>query len=271
MTGNAVEALVEANGTRLNVRLEGSSLAPCVVLIHSLGTDLTIWDEQARALARIYRVLRLDIRGHGRSDAPKGPYSMELLAADACALLAHFGIRGAHIVGISLGGLIGLALAEAKAGEIASLCVCDTNAEVSADFAKGIEDRNLLVREKGMAAIAQAMVERWLTLETIAAKPMLADHIRDLVRTTPVEGFVGCAQAIRSSRLDRALGTIALPTLFVAGDRDMANEPVRRMHAALPGSTFVEIGGASHLANLDQPEAFNRAILEFLERIVKSG
>jgi 3-oxoadipate enol-lactonase len=260
------EGMVPVNGTRLHVRLEGVEAAPVVALVNSLATDLGIWDQQIPALAQHYRVLRYDVRGHGRSDAPPGPYTMDLLTDDLFALLTHFKAGRAHVVGVSLGGLIAMAAALRRPADLAGIAVCDSRADMTPEFARGIDDRNVLVREKGTQAIADMMVTRWFTQATLAAKPDYLETIRQMIRDTSIEGFTGCAAAIKLSGLRARVAQIRVPALFVVGDQDAAL-PValmQAMQAEVPGARFAEIQGAGHLANVEQPERFNATLLDFL-------
>jgi 3-oxoadipate enol-lactonase len=260
---------VSVNGTVLRARVEGKPGAPWVVLVHSLGTGLDLWDPQMAAFGDKYRVLRYDMRGHGGSAAPPGPYTMGNLADDLIGLLNHFAIARAHVVGISLGALTALEVAIRQPPEILSIAVCDSRADMPADFAKAIDDRNRLIREKGMAAIADAMAERWLTQATIKNRPVIAEKVKKMVLATSVEGFVGCSEAIKTAGLMERIGAIRLPALFVAADQDagLPIEVMRAMQAKVPGSGFAVIPAASHLSNLEQPEIFNAILLQHLKRV----
>ncbi len=151
------------NGVKLHFRLEGPAGAPVVALINSLGTDLTLWDTQIGALTQRYRVLRHDTRGHGRSAAPPGPYTMEMLADDVLALLSHVGAGRFHVVGISLGGAEALAVGLRRPLGLASIAICNSRLDVPPEGAKAIDERVRLVREQGMKPLAEAMIQRWFT------------------------------------------------------------------------------------------------------------
>jgi 3-oxoadipate enol-lactonase len=263
------EGKLPVNGTQLHARLEGREGAPVVALLNSLATDLGVWDRQVPALALHYRVLRYDVRGHGRSDAPRGPYTMAMLSDDLFALLTHFKAGRAHVVGVSLGGLIAMAAALARPADLASIAVCDSRADMPPEFARGIDDRNVLVREKGIHAIADMMVGRWFTQATLAAKPDYLETIRAMIRGTSIEGFTGCAEAIKLSGLRARVAQIRVPALFVVGDQDAALpvELMQAMQAEVPGACFAKIEGAGHLANFEQPERFNAALLGFLKDV----
>jgi len=258
--------LVEAAGARLNARVEGARSGDWVILIHSLGTDLTIWDGQVGALGLGRRVLRYDMRGHGGSEAPPAPYRISGLADDLVALAGHFGIARAHVVGVSLGALTALEVALKRPSWLAGIAVCNSRADMTPEFAAGIDDRNKLVRAEGMGAIAEAMTQRWLAPGTIARRPEIAEKIRAIVAAAPVEGFVGCAEAVKTSGLIERVGAIQLPAIFVASDQDggLPLEVMRAMQQKVAGSAFAVIPGAAHLSNLDQPEIYNAILSRWL-------
>lgn len=267
MTGD-FEGSVAVNGVSLHARLEGREGGPFVALVNSLATDHRIWDAQVAVLAPHYRVLRYDARGHGHSDATPGPYSMDMLVEDLLGLLAHFGASSACVVGVSLGGLTAMAAAFRGVPGIAAIVPCACRADMPPEFAQGIEARNELVREKGMDAIADTMVERWFTGPTRAAAPPELDTIRQMIRTTSVEGFTACAEAIKTSGIRPRVHEITTPALFMIGDGDAAF-PVplmRAMQQEVRGSELAVIEGAGHLLNVEQPRSFNEALIGFLDR-----
>jgi 3-oxoadipate enol-lactonase len=265
---DSFEHEVEVNGVRLHVRLDGRRDAPVVALVNSLATDHTMWDPQIPALTADYRVLRYDARGHGRSAAPDGRYTMDMLVDDLLGLLRAHDIRRAHVVGVSLGGLTAMATGLRAPPELVSIVPCDCRADMPPEFARGIEDRNRLVREQGMQAIADTMVQRWFTAPTLAAAPAYLERVRAMIRQTSVAGFTGCAEAIKTSGLRERAARIRTPALFVVGSDDAAL-PVALMtdmQRELAGSELAVIAGAGHLANVEQPDRFNAALLAFLRR-----
>lgn len=256
------------NGTELNLRIEGHQEGPWLVLIHSIGTHLGMWDGQIAALGEHHRVLRYDIRGHGRSAAPPGPCTMEALADDLLALLVHCGIPRAHLIGVSIGGLIALAASLRGSDAIAGIAVCNSRCAVPPDYAQAISARNKLIRAQGMTAIVEPMLNTSLTPATRAARPELAEQLRDMFRAVAVEGFVACSEAVGGNRLGKQLGAVRVPSLFLAGDQDAAFplEAMRAEQLLVPGSRFAVIPDAGHLSNLDQPQTFNAIARQFLGR-----
>lgn len=264
-----IDESVGIDGVRFHARLEGPDGAPGVVLVHSLGTNLKLWDAQIPALVRQYRVLRYDMRGHGGSEAPRGPYTVDLLADDLISLVRYFEIEDAHVVGVSLGALTALAVGLRNEPEVRSIAVCNTRADVAPEFAAAIDARNALIRARGIAAIADTQPAHWLAPSTLSRRPDLTDKVRVMLREVSPEGFEACAEAIKTNTLADHFGAIKLPTLIVASDLDggFPVEGMRAMQQQIPDSAFSEIRDAGRLANLEQPEAFNAVLLGFLARV----
>jgi 3-oxoadipate enol-lactonase len=268
-----IDTRVAVNLTRLRVRIEGRDGAPWLVLAHSIGTGLKIWDDQVAAFGDRYRILRYDMRRHGQSDAPPGPYTTDQLADDFYALLAHFGIPRAHLVGVSIGGLTAIAVALRHESAVASIFVSNSRTAVPPDYARSIAARNRLIRAQGMDAIVQPMVEVSLSAATIAARPGVAERLGDIIRAVAVEGFAASAEAVGNNRLGEQLSKIRVPSLFIAAEADPAFPPsaVRDEQLRVPGSEFLQLSGGGHLSNLNQPVEFNAAVLDFLGRVATAG
>ena len=257
---------VRANGITVNYELAGSG--PCVMLSHSLACNFHMWDEQMEALASRYTVLRYDTRGHGGTDAPAGPYTLELLADDVHALLAALGIKRAHWVGLSMGGMIGQTCALKYPGIFQSLVLADTTSYYPPDTQPAWQERIKVVTAGGMSVIVDGMLARWLTEPFRQAHPEVAQRIGGYIGATPLTGFLGCCHAIPKINLTQRLKEIACPTLIIVGEQDPGT-PVamaREIHAAMPGSELLIIPSAAHLSNVEQAAAFNDALLAFLDR-----
>lgn len=264
-----MSGVVDVNGVKLYADLQGPADAPCVVLSNSLATDHTLWDANVTALTQKYRVLRYDTRGHGRSAVPHAPYTMEKLVRDVLGLLRHFEIQSATLAGVSLGGLTALAAAQMKLPQIAAIVVCDARADFPPEAARGMDDRAALVREQGIEPIVPQFTERWLTKASFASRADLKAKIGAMIRTTSAEGLIGCQEAIKGSRIAQNLGEISVPALFVIGDQDVALtvDMMRAMADRVTGADMVVIPGAGHLSNLENPDAFNAALLRFLDGV----
>jgi 3-oxoadipate enol-lactonase len=260
---------VVANGVRTNVALSGNLSGPVVLLSHSLATSLDLWWPQLAALEPQFRVLRYDTRGHGASDAPQGAYSLAQLADDAVAVMDALDIEAAHWVGISMGGMIGQAVALNHAARLRSLVLCDTAAEVPPEAQAVWQQRIEKARGEGMAALADETIERWFTPPYLAKRPPDVRRIRDMILSTPVSGFIGCSEAIRRLGFLERLGDIRLSTLIVVGEQDpgtpVANSEA--IHNRIKDSRLEIIPLAAHLCNVEQAELFNQILLGFLQSL----
>jgi 3-oxoadipate enol-lactonase len=260
---------VSANGIQMNYRLDGPADAPMVTLSHSLATDLSMWDPQVSALARRYRVLCYETRGHGATDAPAGAYSLSQLADDARALLKALGIARTHWVGLSMGGMIGQTLALSTPEILQSLSLCDTSSRIPAEAKPLWDERIATVEAKGMEPMVEPTVARWFTAAFIESRKDVIDRVREMIRRTPPKGYVGCCHAIKALDLTDRLKAITLPTLIIVGAQDMGTPLAasQAINAQIKGSELVVLDPASHLSNLEQPEAFTRALESFLKKV----
>ncbi|MCC7274323.1 MAG: 3-oxoadipate enol-lactonase [Alphaproteobacteria bacterium] len=256
------------NGARIHYRFDGPEGAPLVVMAHSLAATLGMWDAQMPALTRDHRVLRVDMRGHGGSEATPGPYRQDMLAEDFRALLAHLGLGPVHFIGLSMGGMIGMTLASAHPGMVRSLVLCDTMCEVPEASRAAFDERVAIARRDGMAALVEPTIARWFTPPYVARNPPALAAVRADIAATPVVGYAGCCEAIKTLDLRGRIGAIAVPTLVIVGRDDPAT-PVAAaevIHRTIPGSELVVLDAASHLSNIEQPAAFDAALGAFLAR-----
>ena len=259
---------IDANGISVAYELAGPGDAPVVVFSHSLATNFAMWSPQFEALQRHYRVLRYDTRGHGRTSAPDGAYDLEMLAADAVALLDALDLARVNWVGLSMGGMIGQVLALDHGARLATLALCDTASAIPAAAASTWDERIANAQDNGMEALVGPTIERWFTPPFIQSAAAIVDPVRAMIRATPVAGFVGCCQAIRTLNLTARLKQIDLPTLVIVGEDDVGT-PVAAsevMVAEIGGAELVVLPSASHLSNLEQPDRFTGALLGFLDK-----
>ncbi len=256
---------IKANGITFNYAVDGTDGAPWLVLSNSLATTLAMWDAQAAELKRAFRVLRYDQRGHGATDAPAGRYTFDLLIADALALIDALSISRAHFAGLSMGGATALGLGLRHPDRIDRVIICDSGCASTPATSQQWEERIAVAQKEGMAVLVEPTIARWFPPETVQANPPHLDKVRAMIRSTPVNGFIGCAAALADHDFRSAVGTLTRPALFMVGEKDGTTPAaMRQMHQALPGSTYVELPGAGHISNLDQPERFTKAIAEFL-------
>ncbi len=251
MTAVAVHAVVE-----------GADDAPALVLSPSLGSTLEMWDRQVPTLLERFRVIRYDPRGHGRSPVPAGPYEIADLSADVVALLDRLDVETAHFCGLSLGGMTGLALAVEHPAWLDRLALACTTAYTGS--AEVWRERAETVSREGVEAIADTVVGRWLTPAYAEAHPDLVHRLRAMLVATSRQGYAACCGAIERMDLRETLPGITLPTLVISAleDPSIPPEHQRRLAEGIPGSRLETLSPAAHLANLEQPAAFSRMLME---------
>jgi 3-oxoadipate enol-lactonase len=255
------------NGIDINYELSGAADGPVVVLHHPLATNLTCWDELTAALEADYRVLRLDARGHGKSDAPAGPYTFETLAKDVVELMTACGVEKASFLGLSMGGMVGQYLGLLHPERFNSLILVSTSSRIP-DEAKPLWDQRIAaVKTGGMASQVDAAMQRWVSPRALSENAALVDRLRKMIMATPIDGYVGWCQAIQGLNVTDRLGAIRLPTRVIVGEIDPAT-PVaasEAIHKAIPGSELVIVPGVSHMLHNEEPELFHSHVLPFLD------
>jgi len=259
--------LVKANNIQINYELSGRKDGPVVVFSHSLGSSLVMWHPQLEALEPRYRLLRYDTRGHGKSDTPKGPYTLEMMGEDVIALLDALGIGKVHFIGLSMGGMIGQFLAINHPNRLHCLVLCDTSSIFLPEGQPAIQERIDTARSKGMEALTEPTMERWFTQSFLTKNPPGLEIIRKQFLATPVEGYVGCSEAIRKLNYLNRLSGINLPTLIIVGEEDPGTpvSAAEAIHERIRNSKLVIIPSARHLSNVEKPEVFNSALMDFLK------
>lgn len=255
-----------SSGAGISVRIDGKEDSPWLMLSNSVITTHRMWDPQMEMLTKKYRVLRYDARGHGESDVPSPPYSFDDLVADVVGLMDYFEMKNPTFMGLSLGGMTGLGVALSHPKRLKKLVCCDARADAPPAFIQGWDDRIKVVREKGLAAIASGTVERWLSAGFRADNPSKVAEIEEMIRSTSIAGFEGCAAALKRLDYLSSLERIEVPTLFVVGSEDQGGPPavMRSMAECVRGARLETIEGSAHLPNLDNPKGFAGAISEFL-------
>ena len=256
----------KVNGIEANYELHGKEGAPWLVLSHSLACSVRMWDPQIAALKDRYRILAYDTRGHGGTEAPKGAYTLELLADDLKALLDHVGAKNPHYCGLSMGGMIGQTFALKYPGVFRTLMLADTASRYPAEAWPLWQDRIKIAEDKGMAPLVEPTLQRWFTEPFRKSNPAPVAAIGKLIASTPVAGYVGCCHAIPKINLSARLKEIKIPILVLCGDLDPGTPPAmsEEIHRSAPGSKLVMIRQAAHLSNLEQPEQFTKALSDFL-------
>jgi len=254
------------NGIETHYTIDGDG--PWLVFSHSLACNSAMWAPQVATFSQRYKVLCYDTRGHGGSSAPAGAYSLEQLADDAKALFDTLGIRRCHWVGLSMGGMIGQTFALKYPGIFQTLTLADTTSRYDAEAQPLWQARIETATREGMEPVVQQMLSRWFTEPFRTSGAPIVNDIARAIRTTPVAGFVGCCHALPKINVTARLAEIKTPALVLVGEHDPGTPPAmaREIHAHLPGSELVVIPAAAHLSNVEQPQAFDRALGEFLAR-----
>ena len=255
--------MIDADGCLLNVSVDGRDNEPTLMLSNSLGCTLEMWEPQIKALTQVFRVIRYDRRGHGKSQVPSGPYSMERLGRDVLAILDALNVRKAHWCGLSMGGMVGQWLG-ANAPERFDRIILANTTCCYPDPTNWL-DRIKAVNEGGLARVADMIVAGWLTAHFREREPLVAARMKAMLLATPVQGYVACCEAL--SRLDQRelLPRIESKTLIIAGRHDNAT-PVSAAEficSRIPDASMT-IMEAAHISNVEQPDAFTDAVVGFL-------
>ncbi len=251
------------DGCTIHAEIEGPERAPVLMLSNSLGTDLHMWDEQAGPLTRHFRLVRYDRRGHGKSDAPKGPYTMERLGRDVLGVLDGLGIQKINWCGLSMGGMVGMWLGANAADRIDKLILSNTSAHFPDPTVW--DARIKMVRDVGLAGIVDTNMERWFTKSFRERASQTMAKMRKMFVATNIEGYIGCGEAIRDMDHRPLLPKIMAPTLVIAGRHDPATtlEAGEYVKDHVPGARIAVLD-AAHISNLEQPQIYADTMLGFL-------
>ncbi len=235
-----------------------------LVLSHSIGTDHGMWAPQVPDLISHFQLLRYDTRGHGASEATKGEYTIEMLGADVLQLADSLGIRKFAFCGLSMGGAIGQWLGVNAADRLTSLVLANTSAKFGER--SNWETRIEMVREGGMAAIVDMVMQRFFSPHTPAKSNAYASTVKSVFLGTDPAGYIGCCAALRDFDSREILLNIRVPTLIISGDRDISTPWVGNgevLAREIPKARSLQLP-AAHLSNLERPRSFLAALLEFL-------
>jgi 3-oxoadipate enol-lactonase len=254
----------DADGVRIAYRIDGDDSHDALVLINSLGTDLRLWEPQIPELTKHFRVIRYDCRGHGESDVPPIPATIDRLGADLIALLDCLHVDIAHLCGLSLGGITALWAAAYHRKRVGRAVFANASARFGTT--QSWDERIRTVRAGGMNAISETVVGRFLGATFRAAHPDVTRRIIDMVEATPAEGYVAVCAALRDADLRDVVSRIRAPSLILAGELDQS-APLRQseeLHTAIAESELVVLPGAAHLTNVEQADDFTRIVTRFL-------
>ena len=254
---------IESRGLPLHVEVEGPANAPVLMLSNSLCTDLRMWDDQMPAFTKAFRVVRYDRRGHGQSGVPKGPYTVDDFGRDALAIMDGLGLKKVNWCGLSMGGMVGQWLGANAPDRVEKLILSNTHYYYPDK--QPWHDRIKFAQDKGLAALAPMQMERWFTKGFREKNSQPIAKITEMFVATPLDGFIGCCEAVRDMDFRQSTPTIKAPTMVIVGSQDPATPPSagEDIHKMIKGSKLVAID-AAHLSNVEQPKAYTDAVLNFL-------
>lgn len=257
-------SVTTTDGIRLSTRSDGPADAAPLLCCNSLGTGLDLWDPQVPGWSAHRRVLRFDQRGHGDSDAPEGAYHLDELGQDALAVLDAYEVTRADVCGLSLGGVVAQWLAINHPERVDRVVLACTAARVGTQDAW--RERAQAVRDGGTAAIADMVMERFFSPAFRERDPRTVARFRQALIDTPDAGYIGSCLALAQADLRAETPQLEAPTLVLAGSADEATPPsvMRELLHAIPSARWEELDGAGHLANLEDPVGFERAVLGHL-------
>lgn len=244
-----------------------------LVFLHAFPLNRTMWVEQERALSSRFRVVTIDLRGHGDSDAPLWHYTLEQAADDVIGLLDYLSIRHAVFVGLSMGGYILFALYRKYAERVKGMVLADTRAQADTEDGKRARcEMAQIAYKQGPSAVADIMIPKLLSPATVQAKPELVGRVRAMIEGNQVSGIAGDLMAM-AERPDSVpfLQQIICPTQIIVGELDLPTplSDAKLMADRIPDARLAVIPGAGHLSNMEQPDQFNETIRSFVSNLVK--
>ena len=260
------ERFIAVGGNKLRVLIDGRADKPWLTMLHGAATNVHLWDAQIAPLESLFHILRIDVRGHGKSSAEIVAQDFDGLVADVIAVWDALGIRKSSVMGLSLGGMTGFGLAIAHPDRIERLIAADCRSDAPDFFAKSWVTRLQVLKDKGMEGIAEVTVPMWMAQ---AAKEGRADVLagaREMIMTTSDPGYISVAKPLMVLDYKKDLHKIRCPTLLIVGSLDGPHpEEMRQMADLIPGAKYAVVEGAGHLSCFDQPERFNAALHDYLK------
>ena len=258
---------IRVNGISIRCRIEGREGAPWLVFSNSLMTNLSLWDDQVAKFGGKFRILRYDQRGHGHTTLTSVPCNIDLLVDDAIGMLDALGIERITFVGISMGSGTALRIAQRYPERIVRMVMCAGGAATGPGNAEAWQQRIDFATSKGMEAMVEPTVARWFHPDSLKANGAAVQRVREMIRTTPLEGFVACAQALQQFDFQADLPKMHLPALLLAGAADAnATRSLSSLQGRVAGSRYSVVPNAGHLANIEAPTAFNDLMSDFLDQ-----
>lgn len=258
----------KVNGINIACRWDGNAKGPVVMMAHAMGTNLKLWDQQISALADRYHILRYDWRGHGSTDAPKGPYTLTQFVEDAVGLMDAFALKDVHWVGISTGGMIGQGVAIHHGARLKSLTLCNTVSKANTAYRDWVAERQAVVIKSGMVPVWDMTRHLWFTDDFVAEESDEYCAVRDEFIKTPVEGYLGGTSAVAELAFRDDLHRIKVPTRIIAAGDDPVT-PVdpqsTEIFERIDGATLEVIKGQRHFSNVEVPQTFNKLLRRGLD------
>ena len=255
--------MINADGCLLNVSVEGRHSGPTLMLSNSLGCTIQMWEPQMKALGTVFRVIRYDRRGHGKSGVPPRPYSMQRFGRDVLAILDDLNIEKVHWCGLSMGGMVGQWLGANAPERLDKIILANTSCYYP-DPTNWL-NRIRAVKDGGLAAVADTVIASWLSADFREREPQVAANLKAMLLASPVQGYLACCEALSTLDQRALLPRIKSPTLVIAGRHDTAT-PVAAgefIRSQIPGASLT-ILDAAHISNVEQPYAFTEAVVGFL-------
>jgi 3-oxoadipate enol-lactonase len=255
---------IDIQDLRMHYQLDGPPAAATLVLSNSLGTNLSLWESQLTSFAKDFRVLRYDSRGHGRTSATPGEYSVELLARDVLRLLDALKLDRVHFCGLSIGGMTGMWLAANVPERLNKLVFCNTAPKIG--NADAWNARIKAVRDGGTKCVAEAVVERWFTPDFRAKNTAIIAKTKAMIESTSTDGYTGSCAAVRDFDFCAKVGAMRAPTLVIAGTHDAAVPPAdaKKLAHAISGARYAELS-AAHISNIEDADRFTSEVSAFLK------
>jgi 3-oxoadipate enol-lactonase len=260
------QLMVSAGDAKLAMKIEGDGSLPWLIISNSLATNMSMWDDQISELTKLRRVVRYDTRGHGASTASPGPHSFDMLTHDIISIMNHLKIPSADILGLSLGGMTALGLGLAHPNRVNNIICCSARADFPPPVIASWDERIKAVTDGGMAAIVEGTLSRWFTEKTRNERPEIANRARQMITSTSVDGYRGCAGALKTLDYRRRLPEMKRTVFYLAGSADGAASPdaMREMAEATPKSNFEIIPDAAHITNMECAQLFNQKVCNFI-------
>ena len=251
---------------RINLEISGTADGPPLILHHALGACLDMWEPQLAVLESHFKLIRMDMRGHGKSLAPPSPYRIEDLADDVVVVMDSLDVERCLFMGLSIGGMVGQSLTLNHPDRVERLVISNTTSRMPVDLQPLWDKRIQAADSDGMDTQVEITLSRWFTQEYASNHRDVLDWISSMVRSTTPEGFIGCCHAIKHLDLTDQLCEIDVPCLIVAGGQDPGIPPQmsRDIHQQIAGSRLEIIEGAAHLSNVQTADEFNALVVPFL-------